>query len=156
MNWKNLSLKMKLVSGFSIMIVLLLGVSLIGFWSLDHASKGFTEYREMARDTNLAGRVQANMLMVRMNVKNYLISGTQESLNEFHKRWEMMMKFQSQAQSEIQNPERAKKIDTIETGLADYQKGFDQVVDHQRVRNQMGAALLKHMKAMVIKGVQGC
>ena len=137
MNWENLSLRIKLVSGFSIMIVLLLGVSLVGFWSLGNASKGFTEYREMARDTNLAGRLQANMLMVRMNVKNYLISGTQESLKAFHKRWEMMMAFQSQAQSEIQNPERAKKIDTISAGLADYQQGFDQVVNYKRARNQM-------------------
>jgi methyl-accepting chemotaxis protein len=38
----------------------------------------FGEYRGLARSTNAVGRVQANMLMTRMNVKDFIIRGTEE------------------------------------------------------------------------------
>ena len=37
----------------------------------------------MAKDSVLAGRVQSNMLMVRMNVKDYLSTTSQKDINEF-------------------------------------------------------------------------
>jgi methyl-accepting chemotaxis protein len=37
----------------------------------------------MARDANLSGRLQANMLMVRMNVKEFIITGSYKDLQEY-------------------------------------------------------------------------
>ena len=101
MDWRKLSLKFKLVGGFFTVVVLMLIVSLIGYYALNHASIGFGEYREMARDSNLAGRLQANMLMVRMNVKNYLISGSDEALKQYGERWGKMAKFQADRKSVV-------------------------------------------------------
>ncbi len=137
MDWKNLSLKFKLVGGFSTVVVLMLIVSLVGYSALNRASTGFGEYREMARDSNLAGRLQANMLMVRMTVKNYLISGNDEALKQYAERWGKMAKFQDEAQKQIQVPERAKKIDEIETVLGQYQEGFKQVIEFKNHRNKL-------------------
>lgn len=137
MNWKKASLKSKLISGFSTILVLLLVVSVVGFYALEHAATGFGEYREMARDTNLAGRLQANMLTVRMSVKNYLISGNDSALNEFNERWEKVLQFQAEAQKEIQAPNRAAMIDDIEKNLGNYRKGFEKVVEYKNNRNKL-------------------
>ena len=142
MSFKKMTLRMKLISGFSIILGLLLVVSAVSFIGLNRASSGFREYREMARDTNLAGRLQANMLLVRMNVKNYLISGSEAALTEYHNRWEKMAQFQSQAKKEIQNPERAKKIDAVDAGLEDYKQGFGKVVNFIEKRNRLVNGIL--------------
>ncbi|MDD9303105.1 MAG: methyl-accepting chemotaxis protein [Desulfobacter sp.] len=137
MNKKKLSLKVKLIGGFSLLLVLLLVVALIGYSSLNHASSGFHEYREMVRDANLVGRLQANMLTVEMNVKDYLISGSNEALADFEERWKKVAAFQAQAQQEIQAPKRAALIDEIEAALGNYRKGVDQVVNFKNQRNHL-------------------
>jgi methyl-accepting chemotaxis protein len=137
MNLKGMKLKTKLIGGFAVVIILMLLVAGAGFSALKNAASGFEDYREMARDTNLAGRLQANMLLVRMNVKDYLISGTDEALKKYSERWEMMAKFQDQAQKEIQNPERAAMVDDIGNQLQSYQEGFDAVTQHKKERNRL-------------------
>lgn len=134
---KKLSLKMKLVGGFSMVLVLMLIVAAVGFTSLRHAASGFAEYREMARDTTLSGRLQANMLLVRMNVKNYLISGSDQALAQYHDRWKLMSKFQAQAHKDIHDPKRAALVDEIETYLSDYAKGVEAVIVHMKKRNYL-------------------
>ena len=134
---KNVSLKMKLTGGFAVVLVLMLIVAVVGFTALQHAASGFQEYREMARDTNLAGRLQGNMLMVETNVKEYLISGSDQALEQYKQRWEMMSRFQARAQEEISNPERTSIVDKIETQLSEYAKGVEQVVGFKKKRNHL-------------------
>lgn len=137
MNLKKMSLKMKLIIGFGSILILLLIISIEGFYALRVSSKGFGEYREMARDTNLAGRLQANMLILRMSVKEYLLSGSDRALATFNDRWEKVTEFQGQAQKEIQDPGRAKKIDEVEEKLVEYKNGFEQVIVLKKNRNKL-------------------
>ena len=66
----------KIWIGFSLVLALLIGTSGVGYYSLDGANENFNHYRGLARATNAVGRVQANMLMTRMNVKDFIIRGT--------------------------------------------------------------------------------
>ncbi len=61
---KNLSLAAKIGMGFGVVILLLIAVSIISWRGLSGVADGFVDYRRLARDTNLSGRLQANMLMV--------------------------------------------------------------------------------------------
>jgi methyl-accepting chemotaxis protein len=137
MTFKNVTLKAKLIAGFTFVIILMLIVAGAGFTALKNAASGFEEYREMARHTNLAGRLQANMLLVRMNVKNYLISGSDDSLRQYNDRWDMMSNFQDQAQKKILDPGRAALVDEIENNLKNYQKGFKDVIALKGERNKL-------------------
>lgn len=137
MNLNKLSLKAKLICGFSAVLILLIVIALTGFYALKSASTGFEHYREMARATNLAGRIQANMLTARMDVKNFLISGSQKALDDFDERWKMVLQFQVQAHKDIHDPKSAATIDKIEVNLGDYRKGFDQVVKYKEHRNML-------------------
>ncbi|NQU65203.1 MAG: hypothetical protein HQ517_13100 [SAR324 cluster bacterium] len=81
--FKDMTLSRKLSLGFGFVLLLLAVVSLISFTTIESASKEFMTYRGLARDTNLMGRVQANMLMVRMNVKDFLITGSDKDKEEY-------------------------------------------------------------------------
>ncbi len=133
----NISLSKKLYLGFSIILVLLMITGFFAFNSIQGSSKGFTSYREMARDTVLSGRVQANMLMVRMNVKDYIITASDKDKAEFEAYWDKMSAYMAEAQKEINDPERAKLIDHIDKVLLDYRGGFKEVVELIRERNTL-------------------
>lgn len=139
---KNVSLAKKLILGFGLVLVFLLVVAVMGFISLQKASDGFSEYRDLARNSNLSGRVQANMLMVRMNVKNFIITGSEKDKKEYWEYTEKTADFLSAAREEIDNPEWAKLVAEVDTMLEEYGKTFSVVIQHQDQRNNNVQALI--------------
>ncbi len=125
----------RLIWGFTAVLVLLSGVSGISYYVIDTSSSGFTRYREMARDANLSGRLQANMLMVRMNVKDFIITGSYKDLQQYADYYRRMAGFLEEAQQEITKEERAAQIDNVAFNLRDYVDAFDQVVALRERRN---------------------
>jgi two-component system sensor histidine kinase/response regulator len=119
------------------MVGLLLLVAGVAYLTVTTAREGFTGYREMARDTVLSSRVQANMLMVRMNVKDFIISGSYRDLQEYADYYRRMATYLAEAQVEIQNPTRAARIDSVDAAVADYVAGFDRVIQLREERDRM-------------------
>lgn len=135
---KNISMAVKIFFGFSIILLLLLIVSILSYLELDNASDGFTVYREMARDSNLTGQFQANMLSVRMNVKDYIISGDENSLREYENRFSKMEKFLDDVKNDEQIKETHKeKVEDINQKHEDYNKAFEQIVELKKKRNKI-------------------
>ncbi len=91
----------------------------------------------MARDANLTGRVQANMLMVRMNVKDYIMTGSDRTLDQFKSYFDKTEGFVSDAQKDIHAPKRAAVIDDIDTALEVYNRSFEKVVMLKKERNRL-------------------
>lgn len=108
--FKNMKIRNRINMGFGALIVILIVVAASCYVGIRNSSKEFTRYRELARDTNLAGRLQANMLMVRMNVKDFLITRSDKDVQEYRDYLKKMDGFMAEAKKEIQNTERAKKI----------------------------------------------
>ncbi|MCP4754943.1 MAG: methyl-accepting chemotaxis protein [Proteobacteria bacterium] len=132
-----MSLAKKLGFGFSFILLLLAVVSVISYTTIDSASEGFTTYRGLARDTNLVGRVQANMLMVRMNVKDFIITGSDKDKEQYADYVKKTTGFMEEAQREIQNPKRAHLVDQADNALKDYEEGFVKVEKARDVRNTL-------------------
>lgn len=133
---KRLSDSKKIVIGFFTIAVLMLSVSLISFMIIGEAARGFTGYREMARDTNLAGQLQANMLMMRMSMKEFIIGGDYRALQKYDKYYRRMTRFLEEAQREIQDPERAQIIDVVAADLEEYVAAFDEIITLREQRNE--------------------
>ncbi len=133
---KKMTVGKRILLGFTSMLVLLVLVATASYIGLETAADGFTQYREMARDTNLVGGLQANMLMVRMNVKDFVITGNDAEQKEFDAYFEATSKFLEDSKREIAAPERAEKIRNVESQLKKYQTGFDQVVELMRRRDE--------------------
>ncbi|MCP3891614.1 MAG: HAMP domain-containing protein [Desulfobulbaceae bacterium] len=134
---KNLSLAAKIGMGFGVVILLLAAVSIISWRGISGVTDGFVDYRGLARDTNLSGRLQANMLMVRMNVKDFNATGSAKDIRQFDEYVEKMNTFIEEAQKEINNPERAKKIDFVNERMNEYEKAFERVKEIRVQRNMI-------------------
>ena len=133
----DVKISVKLTVSFALVIVMLLTLAVISFTGMKSVFEGFVDYRGLARDTNLAGRLQANMLMVRMNVKDFLITGSQKDVDQYRFYVERMNTFLEEAKVEIQKPERAKLVSEIVASVGDYEKNFATVIQMRAQRDKM-------------------
>lgn len=132
---ENITLSKKLTGGFGVILILLTLVSAVSYFAIGNSSENFTSYRGLARDTNLMGRVQANMLMVRMNVKDFIITGSDKDRQQYAEYVKKTQEFLEEAQNEIQSPERAQLVDKADRALKEYEQGFARVEEARDVRN---------------------
>lgn len=133
---KNISISLKLALGFGIVIAFFSFSGGIAYNALSSNLDSFTDYRGLARDTNLMGRVQANLLMVRMNVKDYLITQSDKDKQEYAKYMKLTEGFMGEAKKEINNPERAALVNEADKLLAGYNQKFKEVEVLQGKRNE--------------------
>jgi methyl-accepting chemotaxis protein len=139
--FKKMQMKTKIMLGFIAVLALLIIISTVAILQLGIASNGFKNYRALARDTNLAGRLQANMLMVRMNVKDFIITHSQDDKEQFEEYYSEMSEFLDQSQKTIEAPERAALIDEIDEEVKNYYEAFQKVdqemIDRDNVVNNI-------------------
>ncbi len=135
--FKNLKLGVQVSLGYALVMLLLIVVSTASYIGLEKAINGFNDYRGLARDANLAGRVQANMLLVRLYAKDYILKHNAEAIDRFKERFEILDSLVKEADKEIQKPERAEKIDFVITAIDDYNKAFDKVVKFMHRRDEV-------------------
>ena len=146
---KTMTLQSQLILGFTTVLGLLAATTLLGIVTLNNASNGFTEYREMARNANLSGQIQANMLMTRMNVKEFLISGNETNREEFLGYYEKMDDLLKRATENINHPDRAARIREIDASVSRYNEAFTKVVNLQKQEEEIiGDVLNPRGKAM--------
>lgn len=132
-----MKLRAKVLMGFGSVILLLLIVSVVSFVALRGASRGFSDYENFANDTNLAGRIQANMLMIRINVLAFLDKGTDKYVEGYKEYKEITDGFVDEAKTAIENPERRKLIDKSDVAIIDYGNSFTRVVELTRERDSI-------------------
>nr|WP_320049354.1 methyl-accepting chemotaxis protein [uncultured Desulfuromonas sp.] len=133
----NMTLAKKLILGFAVVLVLLMAVGGIGYNALHTAAEGFTEYRGLAKETNLSGRVQANMLMVRMNVKDFIITGSKEDHEQYLDYVDKTTTFLNEAHEAIDDQKRTEMLDTATEQLKVYTTTFEKVVTLMARRNEL-------------------
>ncbi len=133
--FKNFTIVSKITAGFAILFVLLIGISILAFYSTEHGSLSFNQYRELARDSVLAGRLQANMLLVRFHTKRFLKSGSEDDISEYNRREKLMLQFLDEASLQIEKPERVEKVKLIQGLVDEYIESFDKVVAYKKQRD---------------------
>lgn len=139
---KKLKLSAQISLGFALVLLLLVVVSVASYFGLNTASHGFHDYRELARDANLAGRVQANMLIVRLQANKYLIDNSDEAIDGFHDRFKTLQELVEQAETEIHKPDRAKDVAEIAEHVGEYQQAFDDITEQMAERNSNVSELI--------------
>ena len=135
--FKNMTLGKKIGGGFAIVLLLLTLVFLVAWRNSDTMLQGFIQYRGLARQTNLSGRLQANMLMVRMNTKDFIITAAQKDIEEFNHYLEKMNEFLEESKKLIHDKERAEKIAFISDEVHEYQVAFNKMTVLRRERNRL-------------------
>jgi len=146
----------KLFAGFTLVVCLLLLASGSAIVTMNQADEGFGTYRGLARDTNLAGRLQANLLMVRLNVKDYVISRGESGEQKYQQHIQKVTELLNTAQGEIFKPERAALIKEAAPLLSQYQSTFSEVTALISKENKIfygqladtGNALIKNVRTL--------
>lgn len=152
-----ITLRTRLIYGFATVLLLMIILSIISFRAMTEAGHGFEGYREMARDANISGLLHADMLMVRMNVKDFIISGQEKDIAQYRDYLGKMHEQLDRAQKEIQKKERADRIDFIDKEVTEYQEAFDRVIRFKEKRNKIvhdvlnikGKAMEQHLTAIM-------
>jgi methyl-accepting chemotaxis protein len=139
---KNMTIAKKILAGFGVILALLIVVGLVGLNALDSASTGFNRYRDTARKTNMIGRLQANMLMVRMNVKDYIITHSAKDLEQFRSYLGKTMGFVHEAEKSIKNKVRRAKVVKIDKLMDQYKLAFGRVHQLQEKRERLVKGIL--------------
>ncbi|RXJ94622.1 chemotaxis protein [Malaciobacter molluscorum] len=134
---KNMSIKIQLIISFTVIAVLVLVSSTINYFGVIKTSNGFSQYREMAKNSVLSSRVQANMLMLRMNVKGYLNEPAQKEIDNFNKYYEKTNLFLKEALENIKKPSRAPLVKEIDENLKVYHESFFKIVNFMNQRNNI-------------------
>ncbi|WNO08422.1 methyl-accepting chemotaxis protein [Teredinibacter sp. KSP-S5-2] len=122
----------KLIASFAVVLLMLAIIGSTAYFALKHASGGFKEYRELARDSNLAGVLQSNMLMVRMNVKDFLLTGDEKEIAHYNNYFGEVEELLKVAQSEINKKERAVMVDELNQKIESYNDTFS-IIKQYRV-----------------------
>ncbi|MFK8110716.1 MAG: hypothetical protein AB8B91_00855, partial [Rubripirellula sp.] len=128
---------MKLSLGFASVTILLAVVAATGVYAISNAGTGFKTYRELAKDSVLCGRLQANMLLTRIQVKNFVISDDLSAVTRYEERLSKTSEFIAAAKQEIQNPERAKMVARIDDLIVRYKEAFEKAVAQQTLRGRL-------------------
>ncbi len=134
--FKNLTIKKRILVGFGISTFLLMVVVLVSFFALYKTSDGFKQYRKLARITNITGRIQANMLKLRMNVKNFQIDGNTVYLQEYGRIHQKLMDLVGEGIEEVSSTQNKKSIKTIEEDINEYDVSFQKIVEFRLTRNR--------------------
>ena len=135
--FKNMKVSSMLSIGFGAVLMVMVTISMISMSGLNNAIDGFQDYRGLARDTNLSGRVQANMLMVRLYVKDFFKTGSPESVENYQQRLKIAKELIATAEKEIQKPERAANVKIVVDSVGDYEKYFAQVIEFKAIRDKL-------------------
>ena len=134
---KDISITLKLILSFGVIAFIVFILSAYTMYNTLNSADNFTRYREMAKDTVLASRVQANMLMVRMNVKDYLKTVSDKDIEEFNYYYNKTADFLKEALVDIKSPARAPMVREIDNELKVYKKDFYRVTELMDLRNDI-------------------
>lgn len=140
--FKNFKIGMRLGIGFGAVILLLSVVALISFNALNTASDGFTDYRGLARNTNNAGRVQANVLSMRLAALGYYNTTDQAQLQSEQERFSQLKELLISSKNEAVGKDELNTFSEIEKVVQEYDVTFQEIVGlinhrHELVRENL-------------------
>ncbi|MEJ6474905.1 methyl-accepting chemotaxis protein [Pseudoalteromonas piscicida] len=125
---KNLKLSQQLSASFGIMIVLMIGLSTLAYTGLTGGYTNFVEYRNLARSSNAASGLEADLLTTRINVLNYLNQHNKQQAELFDKQIDALKVYLSNAKEIARSEENMQLLEQSHSVLLQYEAAFRQIV----------------------------
>jgi methyl-accepting chemotaxis protein len=125
---KQLKLAAKIGLGFGIVLALLGLVAWFGYSGLRQDLRGLVEYRGLARENIKASELNAQLLLVRLDVKEYFLTKSLETVQKYEKTKARMFELLTQAKKEVTEPERSKSLTLFENHFGEYDKTLRELI----------------------------
>ncbi|EEX91512.1 hypothetical protein VIOR3934_17943 [Vibrio orientalis CIP 102891 = ATCC 33934] len=132
-----MSLKKLLTLGFGVILGLILIISVVASLRFYQSSGGFNTYRALALTSVSTGRVQANILEARLAALKYIKNNDEANIAELNKRITTAIDLIEGVINSHLDDEHKSDFIAIENQLAQYQAGFNQVIQLVNQRNKL-------------------
>ena len=136
LGFRNLKVGKKVGLGSGAILAFLIILSLVGFFALTNAGDGFSSYRQIARESNELGRIQANLLTARIAVKNFLQNQSEDAITVVNQRIDALFTLIDETETLLDEEEKIAKIKSAREQMQTYRAGFDEVIGLFRQRNE--------------------
>lgn len=124
MRFAHLTVGRKITLGILVIFLLLTGVTAIGFVALETAGRKFALYASSAHETNVAADLEAAMLNLKMEVNEFLATGSAESIDGYAKAKTRLDAMLGLAEQQIVDSDRAPQLAAARRLLAQYDSAF--------------------------------
>jgi methyl-accepting chemotaxis protein len=124
----NLTLGRKIGFGFALVLLLMAAVAGAGYIGLGHANEGVDAYHALAREGTLTSDFQKELLMVRLDLKEYLLTKSDETLAKYEKNRAILVKTLGDASSAITEPARAQIVKDIHQQFGTYESTLRELI----------------------------
>ena len=132
-----LTIRTKLIVGCALMLSFTAAMGGIALYGKSVSETATSELGEMATDLSIGADSATAMLMVRMNVKDFLINNEPREIEQYDQ-WASDLRAAIELSKEsFQNPERARLIREIETDFQTYDTAFSEVQSVINERNEL-------------------
>jgi methyl-accepting chemotaxis protein len=139
MNW---TIRTRLFAGFGLLIlacITLGGASVFGF---NRSGEATNELAEMSEDLAVGAKSMEAMLLVRMHVKDFLLSNSEDDIRKYTDRVQTLREAMHAADQSFQNPTRRELIAGISERFERYDTTFTRVQAVISTRNEHIEAML--------------
>jgi signal transduction histidine kinase len=134
----NLTIKIRLIVSALVITLILIIYAIFSISNISKSQNGFDIYKETAKTSLILSKIQANMLMVRINVKDYIKTFSQKDIKEFNLYYKRTLDNIQEAKKVISSYNNIKlDIETIENKLTIYKTNFEYVIKYVNHRNNV-------------------
>jgi methyl-accepting chemotaxis protein len=130
MHFTHLTIARKIACGFGLVFALLTCITAIAYLALGAAGRKLTLYSESAQETNTAASLEASMLALKLQVNEFLATGSAASVDNYGKAKNTLDAGFEAAERRIVDPDRAAQVASAKRLLADYDASFRRLVDN--------------------------
>jgi len=127
--WSNLSVKIRILCGFALVIAILAGVAVTAYTVFGSTLTNVETYVQRNGVSELAGEMEREASNLRRLARNFaFVASTPEDAKLAKNAAEALRKHLDEAKNTIKNPERATHVHTASEHFETYDKSFDRVV----------------------------
>ncbi len=151
---RHLTIGKKIILGFGLLFVLLTIVAGIAYNALNGAGTGLTQFSDSTRETNAAAALDTSMQGLKLQVNEFLASGSQESVNGYAESKKVLEANLAQATELTVDPTRAAELGRARDLLGQYDSAFRELVANHQARVKVEQEILAPQAGRIADGLQ--
>jgi methyl-accepting chemotaxis protein len=144
----------KITGGFALMLALMVALTAVSFLALGASGRKLTQYAASAQETNAAGSLEAAMLALKMQVNEFLATGSAASVEAYDRDKARLESDFAAAERRIVEPGRAAQLAAARRLLGQYDDSFQRLVNNERQLATVDRETLEPAAAEIAAGLQ--
>lgn len=143
----------KITGGYVLLLGIFLVVVVGAYRGLDRAGQGIEGFAVSAAESSLAAALKTDMVELRLDVSDYLVSGQEETVKRFDDRVTTLLARIDEAIAGMPE-DHAEEMRDARQLAADYRKAFEQLVTLRRARDTIVKTQLETLQSEMVRDLR--